>query len=164
MAALNLQKWYHDKTGGYTFKLNNPIVEVYYAKHSSQWYSETPNQVDPNYYYWWNTFDERDAYGMIYPDPKYTWIVYCDAKGGGAGTTGFAILPAEDLMGLTGNHPEPISRWIGGLGHEMGHSFSLPHANIENALMLFGYIIYPNCILLQEEVETLKKWPFFFKS
>lgn len=163
-AALHLQTWYKQQTGGYTFKLNNPIVEVYKGKQSSQWYSETKNGNDPSYYYWYNTFNESPSFGMRYPDPNYTWIIYCDAQGGGAGSTGFAILPAEDFVGLNGQHKEPVSRWIGGLGHEMGHAFSLPHPTVSNALMLYGYAQYPTCILLPEEIETLKKLPYFFKT
>ena len=66
--------------------------------------------------------------------------------------------------GLIGAEPEPVSRLIGGLGHELGHAFGLPHppgcdagspACPTQALMWLGYITYPNAFLLPEDKSTL---------
>lgn len=165
-AVLSLQEWFKEKTGGYTFKLNDPIVEVYYGQQSSSWYSETVNGEDSEFYYWQNVYRElAEDGGIAFPDSNYVWVIYCDTEGAGGGNRGIAILPKEDMEGLVGNTNQPISRWIGGLGHEMGHAFGLPDIKApDNALMWLGYIIYPNAVFLSDEIETLKKSKFFFKE
>lgn len=59
---------------------------------------------------------------------------------------------------------EPISRWIGGARHELGHAFGLPHPTNENPQVLIGtgYTIYLECILQHEDQEILAKSSFFF--
>ena len=84
-----------------------------------------------------------------------------------------------DLEGLTG-HPvvgdcgqlidRPLGRWIGGAGHELGHTFGLTHPpgcaeglpSCDDAcLMWLGYLLYPNTYLREPEKVQLRVSPFF---
>ena len=74
------------------------------------------------------------------------------------------MLPEHDLRGLIGAEAQPVSRWIGGLGHELGHAFGLPHPALcetgnpacpTQTLMWLGYITYPDTFLLPEDKTTL---------
>ena len=107
----------------------------------------------------------------------------CGADGHlGAGGPGLTMLPREDLEGLIGNRliyyglceggpwPGPVTRWIGGLGHELGHAFSLPHppgcdAGTEgvcdrSALLAGGFGDYPDTYLRHDDKEALLRSPF----
>jgi hypothetical protein len=73
-----------------------------------------------------------------------------------------AVLPQHDLRGLIGEEPAPVSRFIGGLGHELGHAFGLPHpascpgpACTDQTLIWLGYITYPDSFLLPEDKQAL---------
>jgi hypothetical protein len=59
---------------------------------------------------------------------------------------------------------------VGGLGHELGHAFELPHpAGWEQfafdrsggSLMAMGFRSYPETFLNPEDIETLSASPFF---
>ena len=127
-----------------------------------------------------------DATGGGFDDPDAVWVYYIDADpacGQGVGATnGVALLPANDLRGLVGkpNVPpcigsppdtEGVCRWIGGLGHELGHAFGLPHppgcdqgdcsAEDYYSLMFAGYADYPDTYFLDEDKEQLEGSPFF---
>ena len=70
------------------------------------------------------------------------------------------LLRRRRLRGLAGQMEEPVSRWIGGWGHELGHAFGLPHPpdgdpNWNDAIMGFGYLTFPNAILLPSDKGTL---------
>lgn len=65
-----------------------------------------------------------------------------------------------------------MNRWIGGLGHDLGHAFGLPHppacedANPattcpDGALTSTGYASYPNTYLLPSDKSILETSPFF---
>jgi hypothetical protein len=171
-AFADLQGWYAGELGGPTFVLHDPIVEVYNTPHASTYYSTNPSgPADPFVLWFWaNTIaDAFSLTGASFNDPDHAWIFYIDAEPaagqiGGAGTSGVAVLPEHDLRGLIGADPQPVSRWIGGLGHELGHAFGLPHppaceaggpACPMQALMWLGYITYPDAFLLPEDKATL---------
>jgi hypothetical protein len=42
-ALLDLQRWYGDELGGYTFALASPSVEVVSTSHNAAYYCTTPN-------------------------------------------------------------------------------------------------------------------------
>ena len=175
-AFQHLQLWYLKQMGnGKTFTLNDPIVEVVRTNHDDKWYAKNPAG---EYHLWfWNNV-LTDGFALTdakFDDPNFVWVFYIDAENdreqyGGAGTNGVAVLPQHDLCGLMGESNEPILRWIGGLGHELGHAFGLPHPPgcEENpclpecqSLMYAGMYNYPNTFLLPEDKERLNRSRFF---
>ena len=79
-----------------------------------------------------------------------------------------------NIAPCVGKSPDnaPICRWVGGLGHELGHSFELPHppgcdpgssgpCTDPDSLLWTGYAMYPNTYLRQEDKDTLNQSPFF---
>lgn len=175
-ALLALQEWYAGQLGGPTFRLPAEIVQTVATPHSSSYYGTHPAggfSID----FFYNVVNEGFALtGGQFNDPDHRWLYYVDAdvlpgQIGGAALWGVAELPGADLRGLAGQEPEPVSRWIGGLGHELGHTFGLPHpAACEpvmtaecpgQALLWTGYLTYPNAFLLPEDKELLLASPFF---
>jgi hypothetical protein len=185
-AIRDLQHWFYRAMGdGTTFGMAEPIVEVYHTPHPAAWYSEMPHG-DYSVWFWHNVLDDGfAATGGGFFDPMNTWLFYIDADPAcdqlTGGTSGVALLPANDLRGLAGEALQPVCpnqepdtrprcRWVGGLGHELGHAFYLPHppgcpgpdsACPNDALMWLGYTIYPDTYLLQEDIATLSEGTFF---
>ncbi|MBW4506379.1 MAG: hypothetical protein KME64_07710 [Scytonematopsis contorta HA4267-MV1] len=171
-----LQEWYAKQMSQEkTFELNDPIVEVLHTEHLADWYSQNING-EYKYCFWNNVLaDAFTLTGAGFNDSENIWIFYIDAENasgqyGGAGTSGIAVLPQHDLQGLIGKSTEPISRWIGGLGHELGHAFGLEHPPgcDENqmlpeasCLMYLGYCKFPDTFLLPEDINILNQSPFF---
>jgi len=190
-AILHLQNFYQSQMGsGYSFSTNDPIVEVYRTSHALSYYSSsTTNSLD-----FWNKAlaDGFALSGGSFNDPNNRWIYYIDADPGCVngspqavgGTSGVALLPANDLrglarqqtIGLCGQNPDTNGpcRWIGGLGHELGHAFGLPHppgcdqvggcsggSFASNSLMYLGYASYPQTYLLPADVNQLFGTGFF---
>lgn len=170
-AIVDLQKWFFDQmANGSTFTLHNPIVEVIKTSHDAAWYANNPSGA---FSFWSNVL--ADGFALTnggFDDPQNRWIFYIDAQNnpgtsGGGGANGVAVLPRSDLLGLIGQGPGSICRWVGGLGHELGHALGLPHpTQCENgslpqndptcqSLMFLGYQIYPNTILLPADKAAL---------
>lgn len=165
----NLQAWYKTQIGNKTFVLNPLVLDTLTGLHDSAWYNSNNGSIsgtDPRFYGFQNTYNEiSQRLGTAFNTSKYTYLVYVAAPGGGAGNTGFCALGDQDLKGLLGINPENTNpnRWIGGAGHEFGHSFGLPHPDNQNpqAIMWTGYVTYPNCILQQADKDILNTSPFF---
>src|SRR5262249_12256500 len=82
--------------------------------------------------------------------------------------------PQHDILGLMGqNTAEPkVCRWVGGLGHELGHALGLSHPvecdshqSPDNSfpcqsLMYLGYLVYPNTYFLPANIDALNQSPF----
>jgi hypothetical protein len=184
----SLQRFYRDQLGNSNaFSLHAPTVEFYQTPHAAAFYSTGANARAGGFY---ETVlaDGFALTGGGFNDPNNRWIFYIDADqicgqyiGG---TSGIALLAANDLRGLTGQRnvpvcaneqPDPfgVNRWIGGLGHELGHSFNLPHppgcdngsctggSFASNSLMWFGYASYPNTYLLDDNKTQLLATGFF---
>ena len=184
-----LQLWYQDHTtDAVTFEVSDPVVEVVATPNPAAFYSTNPNG-DAYLWFWNNVLDDAfAATGGTFNDPEHRWLYYIDADGAcdqiaGSGTSGVAVLPANDLRGLTGqpNQPPcpdappddgPRCRWVGGLGHELGHAFNLPHPPgcedqdrttpcDSGALMYLGYASYPDAYFTEDDQVTLAASPFF---
>ncbi|MGD2109980.1 MAG: thrombospondin type 3 repeat-containing protein [Phycisphaerae bacterium] len=188
-ASRHLQVWLRDALPeGISFRAHDPQVEVVMTDHPADWYAEYPSTPDPSGYFWTNAVDDAfELVGARFDDPKHRWILYIDADPAcgqiTGGTSGVALLPANDLRGLTGQANIPpcldqkpdeagLCRWIGGLGHELGHALNLPHPYAcedsdpttycpKDALMWVGYTIYPYARILPDEHPVLSSSPFF---
>lgn len=175
-AALHLQAWYQSQLDGRkTFTLNDPIVETYQSAHASSWYSASDAGTDSVYWFFYNCINDAGSLVGGFNLDTNDWVIYVDAEpsptqyaGGssGNGMSGIAVMGSKDIRSLMGQDPEWTQcRGIGGSGHELGHTFGLPHPigdpNWETALMGIGYLIYPYAILTQDEKDTLAANPFF---
>lgn len=165
-ALTDLRRWYYHQTGGYTFTIHNPAVETKKSTNDADWFqSNNPNPDPKNPIYnsqdWWFFNGLKEA-GAIQNDSNYVWVVYLDAPGGGGACNGCLCVTENDLKGLTGkNTAEKYRpRWIGGLGHELGHCFGLPHPKngaYPDAIMQYGYRKYPNCLIPPHQISQLRK-------
>lgn len=174
MAAKSIQAWYKKQMNGYTFKLNEPIVETIYSNKNADFFYSNPNGNDKDSWGYYNTLKEAERLiGVKHFDENYIYVIYSDGPGDkGRGGSGICIMPEDDLLGLIGKHPtqKEINRWIAGLGHEGGHAFGLPHPadtdKDNDAIMWAGiYGKYPdNTYLTQQDKEILSKSPFFFND
>jgi len=182
-AAKHLQYWYYDSLGsGKTFALRDPVVEVYQTSHNSIWYSTNPGGGD---FFWNNVLQDGFLLtGGMFNDPNNRWVFYIDADNacdqcGGCGGGGVAVIAANDLRGLTGYelnrtcpnivHSYPPCRYVGGLGHELGHALGLPHPPTcpaenphcwDHDLMMYGYTTYPNAFFNEADKTRLNNSPF----
>ncbi|HVF44014.1 MAG TPA: carboxypeptidase regulatory-like domain-containing protein [Pyrinomonadaceae bacterium] len=185
-AVSDVQRFYREQLGGgLAFSLHAPAVEVYQTPHAAAFYS-TGNGSGS---FWARVLGDGFALtGGGFNDPDNRWVFYVDADPacgqGIGGTQGVALLAANDLRGLTGQANVPVcpndfpdtfgvNRWVGGLGHELGHTFDLPHppgcdagrcaggSHAANSLMWTGYAFYPNTYLLDENKTQLLATSFF---
>jgi hypothetical protein len=180
LAIRHVQRWYWERMGNRTtFRLHVPVVEVVRLAHDSRWYGERPVGSDRTQWFWRNVLDDAfAATGAGFHDSRHRWIFYIDAENppdqAVGGNAGVALLPRHDLMGLVGQSMFPgerdVCRWVGGLGHELGHAFELPHpAAYERfafdrsggSLMAMGFRSYPETFLNLEDIEKLSASPFF---
>lgn len=182
-AAKHLQAWYRSQLGnGTSFNLREPVVEVYHTTHDEIWYSTNPDtDWAGDWKYWFNVVNDAFTLtGGSFEDPNNSWIIYIDAEAvcpllqGGA-LNHVAAMGADDLKGLAGEPPRqqcngatlnyPPCRFVGGLGHELGHTLGLPHPPgcddqqpvpcDSKSLMYLGYISYPNTYFSEQEKATL---------
>lgn len=185
-AIRQLQVFYRDQlANGKAFSLPDPVVEVLPTSHPVSWYrTDAPASSEAGRFWESVLNDGFQLTGGAFDDPNNLWVFYIDAdplcSQYVGGTHGIALLPRNDLRGLVcdGNTPPcpdqnpdllPICRWVGGLGHEVGHAFNLPHPNpgtcpapdtsCAQALMWTGYAGYPNAYLLPSDKSTLLNSP-----
>lgn len=175
-AIMHLQDFYlKEMDYEKTFFVNNSIIEVIKSRYSSSIFSQTM---------WSTAIDEAiDHLGATWNDPNNRWLLFvdadvaCDGQGIG-GNSGFAVMSANDLRGLSGERQiydckkdstvpqyNTPARWVGGLGHELAHSWLVPHppecdpertsACPIKALMDLGYRNYPNTFLLETDKNIL---------
>jgi len=177
-ALADARAWYQTEMGGLTFALYRSSAEYCPLPESSEHY-----RVDT----WTRVMTGVQACLPVeYNSPDFRWAIYadveheCDAPGRiGAASRGVTILGHGDLEGLIGNIVEndcgkvedmPVERYIGGLAHELGHTFGLPHPPgcVDNSswcdyscLMWMGYRLYPHTHLRDEDTAVLRDSPFF---
>jgi hypothetical protein len=177
-----LQQWLPGAMGnGKSFRLLPQPVEYFVTPHPEAYYR---GDGAPGFGFFFRT--EADGFALTggrLNDPENIWIFYIDAEAAcgqaaGNGGQGRAIMARGDLDGLLDGRPYdrcgayfefPIERWIGGMGHELGHALGLPHppgcdAGLPtcpgDALMWAGYAIWPNTYLLPSEKAVLDASPF----
>lgn len=123
---LEAQKYYLQELGK-TFKVNDPIVETINGDHPASWYTNTVNGSD-SYWYTVNNMEEevKRKMGTRAKDSRWLVVSYVSATGNGGGSPGNVSLTSHDADGAAGKRSEPMSRWYGGMVHEMGHLFGLP--------------------------------------
>ena len=184
-AARHLQIWYYNELGqNKTFALQDPVVEVYQTPHEALWYSTNPNGT-PFYWFWNNVLQDGFLLtGGMRNDLDNLWVFYMDANPGcdqcgGCGGNGLAVISANDLKGLVGDeidkscpnviHSYEPCRYVGGLGHELGHALGLPHPQEcdeefpycwDHDLMMYGYIKYPDAVLNEADQLRLSNLRF----
>lgn len=180
-AVDDLTGWLAENLDGHTLNTNDVVWQQ--TRNPTAYYAGDTAEPQGQYQFW--NYVLQDAFattGGRFYDPENAWIYYFDADpgpgqivGGGAG---IALMPANDLRGLAG---EPLvatdpgdstvnpgfDRWVGGLGHELGHALGLPHppgspgGAFDYSLMYYGYLIYPNTYLRDVEKEHLLASGFF---
>jgi hypothetical protein len=125
--------------------------------------------VDTSLWFWNNVTEEAFRLtGAQFFDPDDAWAFYIDAEPNGqmtGGAASVALLHSRDVVGITGGDPaEGICRWVGGLGHELGHAFGLDHPDgcdtnapicPQDALMSLGYATYPRAMLTERDTAQL---------
>ncbi len=182
IAALNsaiydVQRWYADQLDGLTFAVQTRTPEHCSLANPADHYAreEGYNRV---------VYDLQHCVPIWWEQPYYVWVIYPDVVGDceltelGRGGYGVTILHRDDLEGLT--KPEghthcgyyrPHGGWVGGLAHELGHAFGLPHPpgcdeGLEtcdwDAMMQLGYTKYPDTYLTDADVAALKASPWFY--
>lgn len=175
-AFVDLQVFYKTQIGGKSFTLHSLTPDVCYLPQDSSYYASDS---------WGKVLtDVQSCLPVSWAPTRDDWILYADvlhtggAPGplGGAGP-GLGILGRQGLEGIGGAscvHDDfgvlgcwPRTRWTGGAGHELGHSFGLPHplacdlglpacdATLQGALMYLGYATYPDTWLLPDDIATL---------
>lgn len=178
-ALAEVQHFYFEQLGtGRTFSIHAPEPDVCQMTANSDFY--------PNGTYAKVLSDAQRCLPVRANTPTTVWALYADVKDAcndrgrlGVGSPGLTILGRDDLDGLVGSQvisscgtdvSLPVNRWIGGLGHELGHTFGLPHppgcdqgsANCDaRALMWSGYSSFPRTYLRDDEKSVLAGSPFF---
>lgn len=176
----HVQRWYWERMGNRkSFRLHAPVVEVHHLPHDAKWFVDHQLEADRSQWFWQNVLhDGFEATGGDFHDPQNRWVYYVDAENhqdqAVGGNAGVCVLPRHDLMGLVGQSMFPgerdVCRWVGGLGHELGHAFELPHPpgyekfaldRSAGSLMALGFRAYPETFLNPEDIDKLGASPFF---
>jgi hypothetical protein len=174
----NVESWYRDQLAGKTFSLFGPQPETCRLPQTADYYATGS---------WSKLMNDVQSCAPVSYNLDFVWMLYVDIIHAcndpdrlGAGRLGVAMMPRQDMDGLIGvpvvldecGAPiqiRPISRWIGGAGHELGHALGLPHPpgceqNLPscdfNALMWAGYDQYPTTYLRSDDKQLLCKSPF----
>ena len=181
-AVEHLREWLWGAIGDSdTFVANTPVVELVRTPHDASWYVTHDSGREFSLWFWDNVLSDGFALTAAkFDDPKFRWVFYIDSENAvgqvTGGAAGVAVLPQHDLLGLIGQTAEPVCRWVGGLGHELGHALGLPHPpecegptgdqsrpNCQS-LMYLGYLTYPNTFLTTDDIDRLRQSPFIVAS
>lgn len=157
------QKYYLDQCK-FTFRLNEPVVELVDGTHPRSWYENNPGGGSDDY--WRAVYNAREDLLNLVPSLKadgnrtrWKVVFYIDAEGtgaGGGGGGGWVLLPKHDADGALG-YPKDKARWVGGMSHELGHCFGLPDAKSNDGTVMSAAMYnWPNCTLTPGMVTTFK--------
>jgi hypothetical protein len=176
--ARRLQSWLAGELGGATFRTTSNPVEVCRSSRPAAEFAVHPwSQV---------TAELSNCVAWRYDDPLFRWVVYADVPSAcgdpdrlGGGRRGVTIMGEQELQGLAGAvettdpcgrvSTDPAGRWIGGLGHELGHSLGLSHpwgcddglpGCDTDSIMWTGYVEWPATYLGDAERGALVANPF----
>ena len=177
-ALVHVQRWYTAQVGT-SFTVASPVMRTVATAHPSAWYASTPNGPDRVDWFIHNVAAEgfKETGGGWYSRTIVS-VIYIDAEmepgqHGGAGADGAAVLHRLDIEGLLGRSNASICRWVGGLGHELGHALGRPHppgcdgggadrnAGACQTLMYTGMYAYPKTTLAAEDRMALDQSVFF---
>lgn len=186
LAAWDAQRWLAHALDGATFDFSMEPVAVIRSEKPARWFSAAEPGTGFDAFYR-NTAEELKRLGIARTgDATIRTVVYVDAdhvcgQSGAAGGA-LAVVSANDLRGLVGEtivpaceraNPAEVAgrcRWVGGLVHELLHTFGLRHPDRSpacqtpqcraEALMMQGFVRYPRAKLLDEEKEILLKSRF----
>jgi hypothetical protein len=152
-AVLNVQSFYRELFDGLTFTVDDPVVQVIEGNHNTLWYSQTdPGDPDKNYYTFGNVYNEVQLKTGLSTD--YSWVVYTNGTGNGAASYNCTVLTKMDLDGVCGL-TENMTRWFGGLGHELSHTMGCPDSQTPS-LLSGQFYVYPDCTFLSDEFYQIK--------
>ena len=182
-ALLNVQNWYSEQLDGSKFEIGEPfpqtceLEEMAVAFQGVRGFHKVIESV-------------QHCAPVAGFSEWHTWVIYVDVpvpcEDGdtapafrlGRGGDGVVILHGGDVEGLLRHTYQPCpewplpkdGRWEGGLAHELGHAFGLPHppecyASPETcgdqSLMWTGMYDYPDTFLREEDKEFLLGLSFF---
>ena len=179
-AMTDLQVWYRGQLGGATFTLHAAQPERCQTRQPDAHYFQGP----------WDKLlqDVQHCFSVADGRPDDVWVIFADVGTHcddhysiGGGTPGLAIVARDALEGLMGTRlddsvacggpwDDTVNRWIGVLGHELGHALTLLHppgcddsdpACDTRALMWQGPAYYPDTHLRAEEKQVLLRSPVF---
>ena len=184
-AIEHVRFWYQQQLDGLTFSLNSPIPETCQLSEPADFYGR---------YSWQKIINGvQHCAPVAHGASTFVWIVYADVEHEcgpyeqgynqlGRGGDGVTIVGSWDLDGLVGEDgevgdpcwhddppDEPVGRWFGGIAHEVGHAFGLPHPPGCDeglptcdfpALMQVGYAVYPDTYLRDDDKAALRGSPF----
>ena len=110
-----MQGWFPGQLNGYTFTTPADPVVWYQTSHPTSWYRTNPSS--PSFYagrFWESALDDGFALtGGRFDDPNNRWLFYLDADPlpgqYSGGTSGVALMGANDLRGLNGEPLVPIN-------------------------------------------------------
>jgi hypothetical protein len=177
----HIQGWYQQQLGGETFQLYSDTPQVCALPQNSAYYLDgTWDKVSSG-------LQSCATIPIAAPDADYDWVVYADVNHGcnlpgrlGAATLSLTMLARMDVEGVMDRDPaiddcgNPIqrfgvSRFVGGLGHELGHSMTVPHpagcdagqSNCDfGSIMWTGFYDYPAAYFSASERSILLSYPF----
>lgn len=153
------QKYYLDQCG-FTFRLNNPIVETVKSSHPTSWFASVDDYATIIFH---GKDEVNDAYPAVKADSRcqrWKTVDYVHAESphcGGGAQPGWVGLPYHDAKGAS-IYPQEKARWCGGMCHELGHLWGLPDATHDDGtVMSADFYHWPvNCILNESQVTTIK--------